>query len=170
MTIHFKMTLEDLLDFNDYFTLPMLRQQNLKFFALLIPLLFLFNVWQYGHWFTQIFGITPLLIIFLIIHRFLLPIMVRRHAKKWFDKKHKDIGQHIFSIDENGVVDENKTKKSKNQYAWTDIIKIEQNKKSIFLFVAKGMAFIIPKTAFSSSEEARAFYEEALALWKNRKR
>jgi hypothetical protein len=51
------------------------------------------------------------------------------------------------------------------QAKWTSIIKIVEDTKLIYLFANRRVAYLVPKRAFSSADEAAAFSNQARDYW-----
>lgn len=77
------------------------------------------------------------------------------------------ICEHIIDINKTGISE--KTKVNESHYEWNGILRIEQNKKYIYIFVDNNLGHIIPKRAFVSDNEANIFYHEANEYWHNSK-
>jgi hypothetical protein len=48
---------------------------------------------------------------------------------------------------------------------WSSIVEIEENEKLLYLFVNRKLAFLVPKRAFPSADEAAAFVNQAREYW-----
>ena len=72
-------------------------------------------------------------------------------------------GMHTVVIDPQWVTE--KSLLSENKRAWSTVLSIDQNQDYIFLFLAKAVAHIVPKRAFSGPQEAELFLNTARDYW-----
>jgi hypothetical protein len=90
-------------------------------------------------------------------------LISRRINKYYYSGKNDMIGLQTLTIDEDGI--HGKSEYSEARYKWSIVDSIEQNEKYIFIFLGKLKAYNIPKTAFTSLNQAGAFYKKAVELW-----
>jgi hypothetical protein len=75
--------------------------------------------------------------------------------------------EHIIEIDENGFTES--TSVNRDFRSWNAIYKIKENKKYIFIFIAKYVCHAIPKNSFDSIGESNYFYGNLFSLWNKNK-
>jgi hypothetical protein len=71
------------------------------------------------------------------------------------------LGGHKISLKETGLVES--TAVGESRTSWAGVHRIEQDQDYIFIYTAPNAAHMIPKRAFSSLQEAEAFYQLARA-------
>ncbi len=103
----------------------------------------------------------------------ILSIPFYRFFLKYAGKENKvdDDNNFIFeqkkvSINRHGYTEQRKFNTNTTQ--WRAITTIIEDDRSIYLFISKSHAFIIPKSSFANDEDTQTFYEEAQKYWSMR--
>lgn len=172
MTIHFDITLNDLLAFNHYFA----NQSSLLrryYWSILIgvPLIVTFLAFIFNSRITISVLIFPL--IFLGIWAIIFPRTYKRSITHNITKTIESgqnkgtIGAHVITITDQYLHEA--TEVNESRWIWPGIERIEQDADYIFIFTSPILAHIIPKRAFASPEAATAFYTAALGFYKQAK-
>lgn len=76
------------------------------------------------------------------------------------------IGEHRLSIGPEGV--RKVVAGAEESVAWAEISGVVNDDKHLYLFREAPRAYIVPKRAFATADEARRFYEQALLYWRHR--
>ena len=84
------------------------------------------------------------------------------------DKQKGVICEHTITLTEDYFVE--RTIVNENKHAWSGIIKITQDKKYIFVYIAVNNAYQIPKKAFQNSKQSQEFFEYAQLLFQEAKK
>lgn len=87
----------------------------------------------------------------------------RREAMKLPSGKPGLLGEHTVTIGVEGVRE--RTAVNEGVHSWNGIHRIVDDKEHIYLFIDTHMAHIIPKGAFATESEARAFVDAATTYW-----
>ena len=86
--------------------------------------------------------------LFVFMHRKLYPAQIRALSKRKYKNAQKD--SH-FRINESGI--ESKGELTTFFCVWKQIVKLSENENSLYVFISRNVAFIIPKRTFQSIEE-----------------
>ena len=109
--------------------------------------------------------ITRLMFFFGLIVPSLLVLFVvgMGYRKAWINACVADnglvLGSRSISLEPDGIT--TKTEFSQCKFAWEMIQAVEEDKEIIYLFIDNGFAIQVPKRAFPSENEMRAFMEKA---------
>lgn len=99
-------------------------------------------------------------------------ILIFYNVMKWMtiivpSKKAGVLGEHIITINSEGISDSTKVKRSTTK--WDGVLRIVSNKKYIYIFIDNIAAHLIPRRAFYSNEDANRFFSSAKEFWMNNK-
>lgn len=103
---------------------------------------------------------------FSLLYVYVLNSVLRNKMIKINSGKGGPLGEHTVEIDASGITEKLPDKQS--THSWNEIIKIEEDKKYIYIQWSETSAHAIPKRAFKTMEDATAFYNAALNNWKKR--
>ena len=70
------------------------------------------------------------------------------------------LGPHKISLNEKEVVEN--TAVGESRTLWAGVERVEQNQDHIFIYTTPTFAYIIPKRAFRSVQDAKSFYQTAI--------
>jgi len=90
--------------------------------------------------------------------------LMRRTIRRLLAEEKPDrgqLGKHRVVVSETGLVES--TAVGESRTSWAGVDRIEQNQQYIFIYTSAAAAHMIPKRAFSSVQEAEAFYQLARA-------
>lgn len=176
MQIQFNLTLDDLIAFNQYcvYHSPLIE----GFYAILrfgIPacsvLMVLITPSKEMTWSSWI-GYITFLLAFTIVTVLVLTYSLRRQLDKQADnvatkilateKYREALSEHTISIGDFGLLETTELKEW--YWTWTGVDRIEQDDSYIFIFLKSARAHIIPKRAFTNTEQVMEFYNNAKML------
>ena len=155
MTIHFNLTIDDWLAFQEYY-----KGRKAPLYRILMPLLgisavllvilnILYLMNNPASLMTTLSGIMLLSIFYL----FFLKKRSTKHLRKAaldLKSKHSDaFGQREMSFDEKQITIE--AGNSIKELPWEEVDRWEENKEYFFIFNAKGMVYIVPKRSIKDS-------------------
>ena len=86
--------------------------------------------------------------LFVFIHHKIYPAQIRAMSKRKYKNAQKD--SH-FRINESGI--ESKGELTTFFCVWKQIVKLSENENTLYVYISKNVAFIIPKRVFQSIEE-----------------
>lgn len=166
MNIEYELTLDDILDFNMYHfynSKKIKKTRNKQRYLggtifLILPLI-MKQVTS-----IPITEIYPSFIICSLLWIIFYPIYFKNSIKKNVHKmlakgsNEGIIGEHTFSITDEGIVDKNEFKESK--ISTKGIKKICQTEKNILIYIGKLNAFIIPFRAFDNENNKEKFLDK----------
>ena len=69
------------------------------------------------------------------------------------------------TIDEVGITEE--TELGMSHTKWQGVLRIENAKAVILLYVDRMSAYVVPKKGFATPDEAEAFYKQSVTFWEN---
>lgn len=159
MTIHFNLTIDDWLAFQDYY-----KKRKAPLYRILMPLLgisaallVILNVlYLMENKASMVTALSGILLLF-IFYLFFLKRRSHKHlyrAGLELKAKHPDaFGQRDMAFEEEQITI--KAENSTKVLPWKEVEQWEENKEYYFIFNAKGMVYIVPKrsikdcTAFS---------------------
>jgi hypothetical protein len=78
------------------------------------------------------------------------------------------LGTHSLEITINGIMEALPVREL--YHSWSDIVKIIQDKKNIYIHWSLSEAHVVPKRAFSNIEDAMLFYQTTQKFWQNKQR
>ena len=159
MSIHYTLTLDDLIAFNRNVAAPILKRSKITF---LIPLTLLYISLIYING-SDILPIATMVYIAMLVYiKWGMPKIYEYRVAKLLDND-VALGDHTFIINDKGINDIQK--EGQVESAWSSIERIDQDAQYIFLFQSQIRAYVIPKNAFATPDEATTFYEKAVELW-----
>lgn len=102
-------------------------------------------------------------LVWLVAYPFYYQWAVKRNARKMYSESASKglLGEHTMVIDAEGVSERSAVGESK--IAWSGIERIEDDGKSIYLYIGPVQAYVIPKRAFRTREDEEAFLQTAQA-------
>ncbi len=160
MTLNYNLTEEDYIDFNlfHYNNSPKMKKQNTRQLVA-IPVLFFILGTLYVVFTKPDSILAPLIICILgtVVWVLAYPFFVKRELKKQVvtlmkeGKKDELVGEYTLTINEDGIHEKNHARSVKSDY---DIIeKISMDDKHLYIYNGPMSAFMVPHTAFKSTEE-----------------
>jgi hypothetical protein len=71
---------------------------------------------------------------------------------------------HTVTLSDIGITEI--TPVSRSEQTWNSVHEIQHNRDFIFLYIQRNAAHVIPRSAFSSKENAEMFLQKAIKHWK----
>lgn len=87
----------------------------------------------------------------------------RGRIARFIRKQPKMMLTHFLSIDPAGL--SAKTSADESRYPWQTMYSLEEDAGYLFLFISRNSAFIVPKRAFATLNEAQTFLDTARRFW-----
>ena len=85
--------------------------------------------------------------------------LVRRAIRQLLKDERPDrgqLGRHRLILDQDGLTESTAVGESRTRWAGVD--RVEQNREYIYIYTSPAAAHVVPKRAFSTPEQAEAFY------------
>ena len=165
MEINIDLTRDDYADFNKYWFLK--KELKKRIYLLIIVAFFLPLVINGGRPFDLMTYLITVIIaglVFGLIYFGGMTLAMKR-IKKLPSDNGSILGIKKFMITDEGLIEESES--NKNLQKWKSIKSVETNKNSVFIFVDKIAAYIIPKRFFKDETEQQNFIKTIEERMKN---
>lgn len=156
MTIQFTQTLQHVNDFAVHHWRKHTLRRFLVIFLLIFVALSVFGLMNAEEGVTAsslLSYLIPMALI-LVIWVFLMPILIKMRFKRAKDRN-VWTGERTIILEDDKVVLE--TDRTKSEYRWNAIRKVELSKLNYLLYISSVQAILIPRDAFLTDTEREAF-------------
>lgn len=166
MQIHYQLTIEDVLAFNQYHFRTSKRLRRSYYLSqvwMILGALAAAILWSKRGVSFRLLEFLIVSVVLVIFYRLYYAWWISHSAKRLFTEgKNKGVlGNHIFAIDADGILEISDVGETRT--VWSGVERIEENDEYMFLYVGSFHAHIIPKRAFMSENEASRFFQLAQA-------
>lgn len=165
MKVRFNLNNEDVWNFNKYaiFNIPKMRNKFWLNIAA-IPVLIVGANYLIK---LPIMTLTMVAVIAPILGYFYSTFKMKTRITKSIYNNKGVLCEHTVKINEEGIREI--TSVNDSFHSWKDIKDVKENKEYIFVFIDNIMAYIIPKSAFSSEVQCKEFFKKSLSSMQNSK-
>ena len=166
MSVKYELTLEDLTAFNRHHSLTSKRARQrlrrIQAFGVVTSLV-LAAIWTEWTGLMRVLFSTVMSLFWVFGYPAYYRWAIKRHTRKTYSEGANRglLGNHSISIDAEGVTE--KTSVGETRTDWSGIEKIDEDGQYVYLYVSVRQAHVIPKKAFTSTNDVEKFLQLAHA-------